>query len=125
MKTKKQEIGAWGEDRAVEFLVQKGYEILERNYRMHKAELDIIAYCEVKNEKTLCFIEVKTREHNDGTAERATGKEKQSHLFQAAKEYCLNKKIPFVGIPMRFEQVSVYVNRIEDSTCKHYIIPID
>ncbi len=125
MKTKKQEIGAWGEERAVEFLVDKGYEILERNYQIKKCELDIVAWREIKGEKTLCFIEVKTRAWDDGSAERATDSKKQIHLIHAAKEYCLQKTIPLVGIPIQFEQVSVYVKNGTDFECKQYVIPID
>lgn len=125
MKTKKQETGAWGEEKAVEFLVENGYEILERNYQIKKCELDIVAWKEIKGEKTLCFIEVKTRECDDGSAERATGREKLQHLFHGAKEYCLEKNIPLFDVPIQFEQVSVYTNILEDSPCKHYIIPID
>ena len=54
MTTKK--IGDKGEERAVRFLEQKGYEIIERNWRTRSGELDIIAY---KNE-TIVFFEVKT-----------------------------------------------------------------
>jgi putative endonuclease len=125
MRTKKQEIGKWGEDRAVEFLVQNGYEILERNYQIKKCELDIIAWREIKGEKTLCFIEVKTREHDDGTAERATDRAKLQHLFHGAKEYCLAHTIPMERIPMQFEQISVYGKMLGESRCQQYIIPID
>jgi putative endonuclease len=125
MKTVKQEIGAWGEEKAVEFLVQKGYEILERNYKLKKSELDIIAWREIKGEKTLCFVEVKTRAFDDGSAERATGHEKLAFLFRGAKEYCLSKNISLTGVPMQFEQVSVYGNLDSDCICKQYIIPIE
>lgn len=50
-------IGQLGENIACHFLAKKGYEILLRNYRCRKGELDIIA----KNkEKVLVFVEVKT-----------------------------------------------------------------
>lgn len=126
MKTQKQKLGAWGEDKAVNFLMQNGYSILERNFRIRACELDIIAWNEIKGEKTLCFIEVKTREgEDDGSAERATGKEKQQNMFHAAKEFCLQKNIPLIGVPMQFEQVSVYKKSETDVVYKHYIIPIN
>lgn len=107
-------------------MIRNGYEILDRNFCIRACEIDIVAWKEIKGEKTLCFIEVKTREcDDDGSAERATGREKQQHLFHAAKEYCVQKNIPLLGIPMQFEQVSVYRKTDDDFLCKHYIIPID
>lgn len=55
--TQKTELGKLGEDLACRYLVDKGYKIIERNFRKPWGELDIIA----KNpDKTLVFVEVKT-----------------------------------------------------------------
>ncbi|QDO93316.1 YraN family protein [Formosa sediminum] len=51
------ELGELGEDMAVSFLQNKGYEIIERNYRYRKAEVDILA----KKVDILAVVEVKTR----------------------------------------------------------------
>jgi len=51
------ELGTKGEQLAIDFLVQKGYTILEQNYRYLKAEVDIIA----QKKHTLAVVEVKTR----------------------------------------------------------------
>jgi len=55
MKTAKQSLGQLGEDLAVQHLRQRGYSIIERNYRRPWGELDIVAekagelvFCEVK-----------------------------------------------------------------------------
>lgn len=56
MKSRK-EIGKLGENIAVEFLLKKGYTIIERNWRFKKAEIDIIA----KIGPFIVFIEVKCR----------------------------------------------------------------
>ena len=37
------ELGIWGEKFAADYLLRKGYEILERNWFFDKAEIDIIA----------------------------------------------------------------------------------
>lgn len=50
-------LGIDGEQLAVEHLVRRGYEIVERNYRTRWGELDIIA----RNGPTLVFCEVKSR----------------------------------------------------------------
>lgn len=50
--------GKTGEDRAAEFLAEKGFRLLCRNYRSRFGEIDIIA----ENGRYLLFVEVKTRE---------------------------------------------------------------
>jgi len=60
--TQKAELGKSGEDLACRYLVDKGYKIIERNFRKPWGELDIIA----KNrDKTLVFVEVKTMRQFD------------------------------------------------------------
>ncbi|MBO6605523.1 YraN family protein [Psychroserpens sp.] len=51
------DLGKHGEQIAIDYLMAKGYQILETNYRFQKAEVDIIA----KMEDTLAVVEVKTR----------------------------------------------------------------
>ena len=51
------ELGKKGEQLAVDFLLKNNYEIVERNYRFDKAEVDIIA----KKDDFLAIVEVKTR----------------------------------------------------------------
>lgn len=51
------ELGKKGEELAVEYLQQNGYEILDRNWTFQKAEIDIIA----QKDHFLAVIEVKTR----------------------------------------------------------------
>jgi len=55
--TYKSQLGHFGEDIACEYLVKKGYKIIERNFRQKWGELDIIAKAP---DKTLVFVEVKT-----------------------------------------------------------------
>ncbi|MBN1130031.1 MAG: YraN family protein [Chitinispirillaceae bacterium] len=49
--------GASAEETAAEYLVNKKYKILERNYRVRKGEIDCIA---VDSDGTLVFVEVKS-----------------------------------------------------------------
>jgi putative endonuclease len=55
------ELGKKGEQYAVDYLISKGYTILERNYRFDKAEVDILA----SKETILAVVEVKTRSSLD------------------------------------------------------------
>ena len=54
------ETGKKGEDLAVKFLHEKGYKILETNWRFRRSEVDIIA----KDGAILVFVEVKTRSYD-------------------------------------------------------------
>ncbi len=57
MATYRSELGKLGEDKACEYLVDKGFKIIERNYGKPWGELDIIA---LSPDKILVFLEVKT-----------------------------------------------------------------
>ena len=50
-------LGDWGEEKAVEYLSGKGYQVLQRNFRCKAGEIDIVAI----DKDVLVFIEVKTR----------------------------------------------------------------
>ncbi|WP_417884782.1 YraN family protein [Zunongwangia sp.] len=54
---KHNEIGKQGEELAVDYLKNKGFTILERNYRFKRAEIDIIGF----KDEFLVAVEVKTR----------------------------------------------------------------
>jgi putative endonuclease len=51
-------LGAFGESRVVEYRLQQGDEILERNWRVREGEIDVIS---LDKFGTFHFIEVKTR----------------------------------------------------------------
>ena len=59
--THRSELGKFGEDLACEYLVKKGYKIIDRNFRKPWGELDIITRAP---DKTLVFVEVKTVRQN-------------------------------------------------------------
>lgn len=52
----RRELGANGEEAAVSFLRQKGFQVLERNYNQGKGEVDIVA----RNQEWLLFVEVRS-----------------------------------------------------------------
>ena len=77
-------IGKSGEDLAAVYIEQKGYVILERNWRSRRNEVDIIA----SENKVLHFIEVKTRtSFNHGMPEQKAVGNKLKHLKDAAEAY--------------------------------------
>ena len=58
---KHNELGKLGEELATQFLTEKGYEILEKNWRNKHKEIDIVA----KDGNELVIVEVKTRQNDD------------------------------------------------------------
>ncbi len=82
MNTKK--IGDKGEDFAINILESKGYEILERNYRFKRAEIDIIAL----QHNSLIFVEVKSlHSFQHGYPEERVNQAKIDKLIEAAENY--------------------------------------
>ena len=80
------ETGKSGEDLAAVYLENKGYQVIERNWRSRRNEVDIIA---VKKD-TLHFVEVKTRSSLDfATPESKVKGPKLKHLKEAAEVYLL------------------------------------
>ena len=84
MQTEKQIRGALGEQAAVDYLRQNGFMIVERNYRIGRSEVDIIA----SRYDELHFVEVKTRKFGSMTApEEAITEQKLRAMRRAASVY--------------------------------------
>jgi putative endonuclease len=77
-------LGQWGEQKAVEHLVEQGMEIVDRNWRCPLGELDIVAY----DGRTLVMIEVKTRTSEAfGSPAEAVTPRKAARLRQLAAQW--------------------------------------
>ncbi|WP_268225573.1 YraN family protein [Sinomicrobium oceani] len=84
------DFGKKGEEMAVQFLLQNGYTIIERNYVFDKAEIDIIA----EKEDILAVIEVKARNSADyGNPQDAVNRKKIQHLVKAIDHYIVTNNI--------------------------------
>ena len=76
--------GKEGENLAVEYLLNHGYELLARNYRYKRGEVDVI----VKKGKILCFVEVKLRSNVDfGHPEDFVSENQKSLIVAAADNF--------------------------------------
>ena len=76
--------GNEGENLAALFLVEKGYRIVQRNYRHKHSEIDLIA--ELNN--LLVFVEVKTRSSlSFGYPEEFVDEKKISKILEGADQY--------------------------------------
>ena len=82
----KRQVGSEYEQKAVLLLLEKGYEILETNYRNRNGEIDIIA----KEKEYLCFVEVKFRTNNAfGSPLEAVDAKKQRQIRKVANYYLM------------------------------------
>ncbi len=98
---KHNELGKKGEQLAVDFLIKNSYDIVERNYRFDKAEVDIIA----KKDDILAIIEVKTRSTTDFGNPQDFVKPKQiKNLVKAVDEYV---NVNGLDVEVRFDIIAI------------------
>jgi len=98
-------LGTIGEMEAYEYLVKLGYTILEKNWRYHKAEIDLIA----KLKDTLVFVEVKTRTSDrHGKPEWMVSRKQQKEISYAAKAYM--RKVNHEWL-VRFDVIGILANQ--------------
>ena len=101
---KHNELGKKGEIIAIQYLEEKGFEILETNFRVEKDEIDIIA----KDGEILVFVEVKTRSTDYfGEPEIGVKPKKIECLMRAAENYLVLKNS---DDEIRFDIISIILN---------------
>ncbi len=108
-------IGRIGEDIAERFLRDSGYEILERNWRFKRAEIDIIAK---DTDGILVFVEVKTRSYDYfGEPASFVDEKKQKIMADAASQY-----MKFIGYEwaMRFDILGILLDDEKKPKISHY-----
>ena len=97
------ETGKIGENMAVRYLKNNGYQIIQRNFECKQGEIDIIA----KEKEEYVFIEVKTRTNiKYGKPKEAVDKTKKKHLYGAVEYYTYLKKIE--NRPIRIDVIEIY-----------------
>ncbi len=98
-------LGRWGEDRAAEFLRDRGYRITAANWNCRFGELDLVA----EDGEYLCFVEVKLRKSAAyGPAAAFVDRRKQNRLRAAAELYLLSHP---TDLQPRFDVVEIYAPR--------------
>ena len=108
------ETGRRGEDLAVVFLLDRGYRILERNWRQKTGEVDIIAevggilvFCEVKSRRSVWY----------GTGAEAVDRRKQQHIIRTALLYM--QKFRIKDTPCRFDIIEVMLGYAGQPSLNH------
>ena len=101
------ELGKRGEKIAESFLLQKGYQLLAKNYRFKHLELDLI----FQDDDTLIVVEVKTRASDFMAGPEITvSKKKQKDIVKVANEFIIDRDL---DLETRFDIVSIILNERE------------
>ncbi|MDE7374614.1 MAG: YraN family protein [Odoribacter sp.] len=83
------ELGRLGEDKAVAYLVRKGFVVLERNWRSKCGELDVIC----RKDGLLVVVEVKTRSGLEERPGELLDWRKRRNMRRVADAYVKAKNI--------------------------------
>ncbi|MFC0185215.1 putative endonuclease [Pseudarcicella hirudinis] len=108
--------GKLGEDLAERFLLEKGYQIIKRNYFYEKAEIDLITL----KDKFLVFVEVKSLHNTSfGMPEDSVNKRKIQLILKAAENYIFENdwkgEIRFDIISIIFKKGDFEIMHFEDA----------
>jgi putative endonuclease len=107
-------IGKSGEEAAIDYLRKKKYKIIERGFRLLRGEIDIIAY----DQKTLVFVEVKTRKSRDfGYPEESVTRSKQQQIRKIAQGFLAKKNMK--DVECRFDVLSLFFTEKEGYKVDH------
>ena len=107
------ELGRKGEKIAAEYLISKGLEVIQLNYRYGRAEIDIIA----TENSILVFVEVKYRTSTRfGFPEEFVDKSKVKRIKTAAESYIFEKN--WIA-DIRFDIVSIV--DVKGVSVEHFI----
>jgi len=107
-RTPRIDIGRRYEDQAALFFKRLGYEILERNWRAGRKEIDLI----VRNSHVVAFVEVKAAaSERFGHPSEKVDRRKQGHLTEAARRFIAEKEIS--GVDLRFDVITFTGGNLE------------
>jgi putative endonuclease len=109
--------GNKGEDLAAKYLKSEGYEIIDRNYRFHKGEIDIVARDTESN--YLVFVEVKSRKSIEfGKPEYAITSAKAKQLKRMAACYLVDNHVK--DIDCRLDVITILLSPTDPPLINHY-----
>ena len=106
-KTHNQWFGAAGETQAANYLVKIGYQVLIRNFRYSRGEVDIIA----QDGDEIVFVEVKSRSTRSfAHPSHAVTQRKVNQVIRAGVQYLKQNHLPN---PFRLDIISILPGDIE------------
>ena len=102
--------GSFGEALARDYLISKGYKILNMNFRNKFGEIDIIC----KKNNLLIFCEIKSRYSNSfGSPIESITCYKQKQIIKLSELYLISKK--YYNFNVRYDIIEVIFNTITSS----------
>lgn len=114
-------VGRAGEDLAAKYLQDNGYEIIARNEKIGRTDLDIIC----RDEKHVVFVEVKTRSYDPsversrfGSPSAAITYKKRMNIIGAASAWVREHR---TGLYPRIDVIEVILDRIDGKYVLHKI----
>jgi putative endonuclease len=112
----KPRIGAWGEWLALVYLRRSGWDIVARNWRGKRGELDLVAY----DDPFLVFVEVKTRRApSELPPEDQIGHEKERMLDLLADEFTLAYEL--FDCPIRIDVIAIETPDLRRYRLRHWV----
>ncbi len=103
MNDSRRQIGNNGEDIALVFLVEKGYELVQRNYRVRSGELDLV----MRDGDCLVFVEVRCKTRiAHGTPLETVNFAKRRQIERTARHYLHRYKID-ESVHCRFDVIGI------------------
>ena len=107
------DLGKWGEDMALAYLLDQGYRLLDRNWHQGHRDLDLI----MQQDDTLVIVEVKTRRNNlFMDPEQTVDALKMLSLSKAANAYI---RLHRISLNIRFDIVAITGTPSSDFTINH------
>ncbi len=100
----RQRRGWRAEDQAARFLKRKGYRILERNFRITRGEIDLVAF----KDGAVVFVEVRSRtEPTELDPLQTITRTKQQRLIRAAYRYVALRELEREDVALRFDLIAI------------------
>ena len=110
MHSYNKDIGSFGEALARDYLISKGYKILNMNFRNKFGEIDIIC----KKNNLLIFCEIKSRYSNSfGSPIESITCYKQKQIIKLSELYLISKK--YYNFNVRYDIIEVIFKSITSS----------
>lgn len=105
-----------GEQLAADFLIKKGFTVIERNYRYKHSEIDLI----IQQGNWMIFVEVKTRSSSEfGYPEEFVDYKKKKKILEGAEHYIFKTdwqgNVRYDIVSVRLKEGQTEVVHIEDA----------